>query len=224
MKLILFSDRIYAPEIKTQLIDLIGKTQPTIGYISSCPDPSRQYYEQIKQYYALMEAKVTPYVDLESGFERDRIDRVFQADAIHLSGGNTYQFYYWIIERGLKQRLLDYANSGKVIIGVSAGAIIMTPDISYAEFCGDLRSIAEGIVMILAYESLQVWVWWIFVLYPALKMFQFRKILLLNRDKIIVELFLQAILIIFLSTVRKLKYVVNQIFWLTVKWRTAYKN
>ena len=137
MKLVLFSDRIYAPEINTQLIDLIGKTQPTIGYISSCPDPSRQYYEQTKQYYAQIGANFTPYVDLESGFDRGYINRAFQADAIHLSGGNTYQFCYWIIQRGLKQRLLDYARSGRVIIGVSAGAIIMTPDISYAKFCGD---------------------------------------------------------------------------------------
>ena len=141
MKLVLFSDRIYALEINTQTIDLIGKTQPTIGYISSSPDPSRQYYEQTKQYYARMGANFTPYLDLESGFDRGHIDRVFQADAIHLSGGNTYRFYYWIIQRRLKQRLLDYARSGRVIIGVGAGAIIMTPDISYAEFCGDCNDV-----------------------------------------------------------------------------------
>ena len=139
MKLVLFSDYIYASD--NRLIDLIGKTEPTIGYISSCPDPSRQYYEEMKKYYAQMGASVTPYIDLELGFDRDSIDRIFQADAIHLPGGNTFQFYYWIIQRRLKRKLLDYANSGKVIIGVSAGAIIMTPDISYAEFCGDRNDV-----------------------------------------------------------------------------------
>jgi|GEM_PF-2996224 len=41
MKLILLSDPNYpdVEEIETQLIDLVGKSRPTIGYISSCPDP-----------------------------------------------------------------------------------------------------------------------------------------------------------------------------------------
>ena len=142
MKLLLFSDQNYSQlEVKTQLVDLIGKSKPTIGYISSCRDPSRQFYKKTKQYYARFEANLTPYLDLESGFDSNYIKLVFQADAIHLSGGNTYQFFYWIIRRGLCERLHEYARSDKVIIGVSAGSIIMTPDISYSQFCGDYNHV-----------------------------------------------------------------------------------
>ena len=142
MKLLLFSDQNHSQlEVRTQLVKLTGKSKPTIGYISSCPDPSRQFYEQTKQYYARFEAKLTPCLDLESGFDSNCLELVFQADAIHLSGGNTYQFFYWILRRGLRERLYEYARSDKVIIGVSAGSIIMTPDVSYAELCGDYNHV-----------------------------------------------------------------------------------
>ena len=142
MKLLLFSDldSIAVKDVETQLIDLTRKNKLIIGYISSCPDPTREFYGKTKDYYARFGAKVTPYLDLETGFNNTYLDLVFQADAIHLSGGNTYQFFHWIIQRGLIQRLQNYARS-RVIIGVSAGAIIMTPDISYSKLCGDKNDI-----------------------------------------------------------------------------------
>ena len=142
MKLILLSEQnhLTIEDVKTQLISLIGKSNSTIGYISSCPDPSRKFYNERKEYYAQFGSSLTPYVDLETEFDSKKIDLVFQADAIHLSGGNTYRFFHWIIKRGLRERLRKYAQS-KVIIGLSAGAIIMTPDISYSNFCGDRNEV-----------------------------------------------------------------------------------
>ena len=137
----MFSDRIHSPELRTQLISLTNKSKPTIGYISSAPDPGREFYHRSQEYYAQMGANLTPYFDLELGFDRSSLKTVFAADAIHLSGGNTYRFYYWILQRGLHPMLLDYANSGRVIAGFSAGAIILTPDISYSQLCGDRNDI-----------------------------------------------------------------------------------
>lgn len=139
MKLVLFSDYKYvnAQEAGTRLIKLIGKNQPTVGYISSCPDLTGEFYNETKEYYSKFYAILRPYTDLEDGFNSDDIERIFHADAIHLSGGNTYRFLYWIIERGLDKRLIEYVNSGGVLIGVSAGSIIMTPDISECLLCGD---------------------------------------------------------------------------------------
>jgi len=139
MKLILFSDYKYVnlEEIGTRLVELIKKKQPTVGYISSCPDSTRNFYNQTKEYYSKFNVILSPYTDLEDAFNSDDIERIFHADAIHLSGGNTYRFLYWIVERGLYKRLIEYVNSGGVLIGVSAGSIIMTPDISECVLCGD---------------------------------------------------------------------------------------
>ena len=139
MKLVLFSDYKYVntQEVGTRLIELIGKNQPTVGYISSSPDSTKKFYHETKEYYSKFNTILSPYVDLEDGFNSDNIELIFQADAIHLSGGNTYRFLYWIVERNLCKRLIEYANSGGVLIGVSAGSIIMTPNISECVLCGD---------------------------------------------------------------------------------------
>ena len=154
MKLLFFSDlkKPNKEDVKIELIGLTKKEQPTIGYISSSPDPFRQFYSKTKYYYSQLRINLMPYLDLESGYNNELLKKVFEADAIHLSGGNTYQFYYWIIKRGLKEKLITYANSGKLIIGVSAGAIVMTPDINCSQFCGDKNYIGlkdlEGLALV----------------------------------------------------------------------------
>lgn len=67
----------------------------------------------------------------------DLLDQLFACDAIHLSGGNTYYFLYWLQQRGLMERLQHYALHQGVLIGISAGAIIMTSEIASARLCGD---------------------------------------------------------------------------------------
>ena len=141
MKLLLLSDYLNVPEISSLLRTLTGKKKLTIGYISSAPDPTRAYYRRAREYYANLGAELTPYFDLESGFNEASLTEILAAEAIHLAGGNTYQFYYWIVRRNLRRRLLSYAHSGRLIIGVSAGAIILTPNLSYAQFCGDRNEI-----------------------------------------------------------------------------------
>ena len=141
MKLILFSDQKQTKEVATELTNLIGLDKPTIGYISSCPDPSREFYSDKKLHYAQLGANITPYFDLEEEYNDNLAELVFKADAIHLSGGNTYRFVYWMARRNLQERLLKFAKSDKAIVGVSAGSIIMTPNISYSQFCGDSNDV-----------------------------------------------------------------------------------
>ncbi len=71
-------------------------------------------------------------------FNPDLIESLFTCDAIHLSGGSTYYFLYWLQQRGLIERLQHYAQHQGVLIGISAGAIIMTPEIASAQLCGDV--------------------------------------------------------------------------------------
>ena len=139
MKLVLFSDYKYVntQDFGNRLIELIGKHQPRVGYISSSPDSTQKFYSETKDYYSKSNLILSPYIDLEDGFDSDIIELIFQADAIHLSGGNTFRFLYWIVKRGLDKQLVEYVNSGGVLIGVSAGSIVMTPDISESALCGD---------------------------------------------------------------------------------------
>ena len=66
----------------------------------------------------------------------DKIDRIFKSDVIYLSGGNTYYFLNNLKKRYFITRLRRYVENGGYIIGLSAGAIMMSKDISAAQFCG----------------------------------------------------------------------------------------
>lgn len=138
-KLVLYSDQI-TPEtaaIDQRMLDLIGKTNPTIGYIPSSSDPERFFFKQIHAYYAALSVSVDVYLELDAFFSEGTLPTLLRCDAIHLSGGNTFYFLYWLKQRAMLPVLRDYVARGGVLIGVSAGAILMTPDVSSSALCGD---------------------------------------------------------------------------------------
>jgi len=138
LRLALYSDQI-APltdSIDERLFSMLPK-KPTIGYLPSSPDPDRSWFWPQANYYSRRGASLR-FFGLESEFQPRAIPELLSCDAIHLTGGNTFQFQYWLRQRGMIDHLREYAACGGVLIGVSAGAILMTPDISTSYLCGDL--------------------------------------------------------------------------------------
>ncbi len=123
-----------------QLINLIDKQRPTIGYIPSSTDPERIWFKQQQIYYQSLGADLSVYFELEIEYAPSKINELFACDAIHLSGGRTYNFLYWLRKRELFSSLREYVANGGVLIGVSAGAILMTPEISTTHICGEKPS------------------------------------------------------------------------------------
>jgi dipeptidase E len=132
MKLVILSDQQYPDtnKIGLNIKKIMDKKYPNIGYISSSPDSGKKYFSERKKYYSKLNIQLTEYIDLEDGFNDSTMNKIFNLDAIHLSGGDTSRFLYWIKKRKLGKRLIQYAKTGGTLIGVSAGAIIMTPDTS----------------------------------------------------------------------------------------------
>lgn len=112
------------------LIELIGKRDPKIGYIPSSADPKRRYFNETKTYYGKYGLSLFFYFDLEIEFDRNKLSELGSCDAIYLSGGNTFHFLYLIKKRKLVTFLKKYIQNGNVLIGVSAGSMIMTPSIN----------------------------------------------------------------------------------------------
>lgn len=108
-----------------------------IGYIASQPDPTREYYQQTQLLYKRLGADLSVYLELESGFLQSSLMALLECDAIHLSGGDTFRFLAALKQKGLLTLLRQFVVNGGAVIGVSAGAMIMTPNISSAVLCGD---------------------------------------------------------------------------------------
>lgn len=113
----------------------------SIGYIASSPDPDLAYFKVTKAFYASLGIQEVTYLDLEDGYSNDGLVSSLSKTMIHLSGGNTYRFLYWIKQRNVDKHLVQVAANGTPIIGVSAGALLLTPSIVTAAVCGDVNDI-----------------------------------------------------------------------------------
>jgi dipeptidase E len=138
-RLVLYSDQVNPTtrRIDAQLLDLIGKANPKVGFLPANADPTRQYYRACATYYQPLGVNLAPYFELDLRYQPDLLPELLACDAIHLSGGNTFYFLKWLKTRRLDKTLRSYTADGGVLVGVSAGAILMTPDAEPGEICGD---------------------------------------------------------------------------------------
>ncbi|WP_142413926.1 Type 1 glutamine amidotransferase-like domain-containing protein [Hathewaya massiliensis] len=133
-KLILYSDQLIEEnrKVDNELLNLFNKKNPSIAYIPSCSDLSRKYFNPKVEYYKSLGIENIQYFDLDLEYDELKIFDIFKFDAIHLSGGNTFYFLHLLRKRGLIENLQSYVSKGGVLIGVSAGSILMTKTIEIA--------------------------------------------------------------------------------------------
>ncbi len=131
-KLVLYSDQIpsVSDKIDKELVTLLGKSNPIIGYIPSKADPQRKYYNERQVYYSRLGMDLKVYFELDKEYHPNLLESLLSCDAIHLSGGNTYYFLRWLRKREMLETLRQYVKRGGVLVGVSAGSMLMSPDIS----------------------------------------------------------------------------------------------
>ena len=139
-KLALYSDQeiLENARIDRRMLALIDKPHPLVGYIPSSADPDRKWFKIKQAYYAAIGVTLTNYFELDNHFVPDMLAALIQCDAIHLSGGNTYHFLYWLRKRGMLEVLQEYVKNGGVLIGNSAGAILMTREINSTALSRDI--------------------------------------------------------------------------------------
>ena len=109
-----------------------------VAYISSAPQSGeRRYYQStVADYSAIYPEVVVDYVDLSEQFSNEALDALCSYNSIYLSGGNTYVFLDDARRRGLQTRLEKHLANGGLLIGASAGAIMLTPSIDLAGVLG----------------------------------------------------------------------------------------
>ena len=133
-KLVLYSDQVIDENRKVdyELLKLINKYNPSIAYIPSSSDISRKYFNQKIEYYKALGITDLRYFDLDQEYDASKVDEIFKCDAIHLSGGNTFYFLHLLKKREFIDLLKAYVKNGGVLIGISAGSILMTDSIDIA--------------------------------------------------------------------------------------------
>lgn len=129
--LVLHSDQVEGkPEVEKAFLKLFNGKIPKMGYIpSQADDKDRTWFNKKCKWYAQFGITDILYFDIDKEYDKEKEDELFSCDAIFLSGGDTYYFLNSLRKMGFLQKLRDYVKKGGVLTGVSAGVIIMTPNI-----------------------------------------------------------------------------------------------
>ena len=135
MKLVLYSGGSLAANraLHGEFIRLLGaKENPRVTFIPVDPEDAEAEYAELKKSFQQFGIEHVEYFLLDHSYTKKDLDRVFASDAIYLGGGNTFQFLHQVRESGLLTKLRRYAKSGGILMGLSAGAILLTPSITTA--------------------------------------------------------------------------------------------
>lgn len=136
MKLWLYSSGDLASNQQTDQMMLmqIKKRKPKYCFVPSSYEDSEYYYEEFTERfgsYGLCDFKV---LHLDRTFSRKELSSALRSDVIYLSGGNTFYFLKHIRSTGLESELWNYLQTGGILAGHSAGAIVITPNINTASY------------------------------------------------------------------------------------------
>jgi dipeptidase E len=117
-----------------RLMSMCGISSPRMAYVPY------SYYES-EVHFRDFVAQYRPYgverflqfpVDVPVGQALKH--EAFSCEVIHLSGGNTFYFLNSLRKSGLIGEFKRFVSRGGILTGLSAGAILMTPDIHTASF------------------------------------------------------------------------------------------
>jgi dipeptidase E len=115
-------------------VELLGKKNPVVTFIPSSSYLSDQEFKVFVRHYSKF--KITRFIHfpVDVPFDRIILQEVMRSDAIHMGGGNTFYFLNSLRKAGLLPQLRSFAERGGILTGLSAGAIMMTPNIEMAAY------------------------------------------------------------------------------------------
>jgi dipeptidase E len=136
MKLVLYggghSDENHS--LDSRLMSLISTKKPLVTYIPSCSIYAETDFVEFAEQFQKFGVRRILNFPIDRGIDSLMMKAILQSDMIHLSGGNTYYFLKYLRQTGMLNELKKYVKSGGILTGLSAGAILMTPNVDTAGF------------------------------------------------------------------------------------------
>jgi len=112
-------------KIDEEIIRLSGKVHPILLFIPTASGDSESYYQLIENYFGKrMGCKTDVLYLIKDKPTRSEIERkLSEADIVYVGGGNTLRMLKTWRRYGVDKLLKKEAKKGKILCGVSAGAI-----------------------------------------------------------------------------------------------------
>jgi dipeptidase E len=136
MKLVLYAGGHYADniELNRACLELAASKRPRITFIPSSSDGGTEDFQEFVECFDRLGVADYVYFPVDLPFTELLANMAMSSDVIFLGGGNTFSFLRSLRSGKLLQRLKEAGERGAVLAGLSAGAILLTPNISTASF------------------------------------------------------------------------------------------
>ena len=139
MNLVLFSSFYDSKNVRDFIQKKSKSANPKICYIPSFT--SFHGLQATGIYHSLEKMGFNPdnisMFDVGYLFDETKIDSLKNNDVIILGGGNTFLFQWLLRRNGVMDILSEFAKNGGILIGESAGSIMMSESIEIARFADE---------------------------------------------------------------------------------------
>ncbi|MGX2959763.1 Type 1 glutamine amidotransferase-like domain-containing protein [Peribacillus sp. JNUCC 23] len=134
LKFLLTSNGFYTGAIKNQFLKLIdgklGELKVAIITTASPQKANNKFAQKAKEDFRAMGFKNINCIDLEF----DNPDSLLQKDVIYINGGNPFNLLFHTKQSGADKILRNLNSRNVVVVGVSAGAVLLGPNIKVVHF------------------------------------------------------------------------------------------
>lgn len=110
-----------------------------LSYLSINPQGDKPWYEKWKIDRKRAGFRKLHFFGITSSTSKKDLANGFSSDAIFLPGGNTFEILAQMKRLRLLDKIKKFYERGRIVSGLSAGAMIMTPTIRTAELVPDDR-------------------------------------------------------------------------------------
>ncbi|RME14720.1 MAG: hypothetical protein D6797_08165 [Bdellovibrio sp.] len=112
----------------------LGKKKTELVYIPYCKEGSSVFFKRFVRRYRAFGATHFWCLPVDDKVSQEQKKRLLRCNGVYLAGGNTFYFLKHLKQSGVFKVLKELLYRGKVIAGLSAGALILTPHIELAAF------------------------------------------------------------------------------------------
>lgn len=134
VKLLLTSNGFYNEAIKEQFLNLInGEPNELDVAIITTASPQKEinrFAQKAKVDFKDMGFQKIDFIDIEY----DNPESLAQKDVIYINGGNPFNLLFYTKQSGADSMLQELVTKNVVIVGVSAGAVLLGPNIKVVHF------------------------------------------------------------------------------------------
>ncbi len=136
MKLVLYSGGFSKDNqaLALETGDLLrGRRQPLVAFIPGCSEDADCDFRDFKRTMAPSGLKRFLCIPVDQPLTGEDEAALLASEAIFLGGGNTFYLLHHLREKKLLGKLRAYVRDGGILMGLSAGSILMTPNVMTAE-------------------------------------------------------------------------------------------